>query len=73
VDTTLASTKFSFVWSELTGAYTGDVSGNAKNTRYLTIPAESLRALTTYTFNVVGFLSDSPNVNNTASVNKINK
>jgi len=67
----LESAKMSFVWTELTGAFTGPLAGTSKNPRELAIAANALTAKTTYTFRVTGFMTDSPNVNNSATVSVV--
>eukprot|EP00615_Pteridomonas_danica_P011705 CAMPEP_0114339650 /NCGR_PEP_ID=MMETSP0101-20121206/7864_1 /TAXON_ID=38822 ORGANISM="Pteridomonas danica, Strain PT" /NCGR_SAMPLE_ID=MMETSP0101 /ASSEMBLY_ACC=CAM_ASM_000211 /LENGTH=1211 /DNA_ID=CAMNT_0001472675 /DNA_START=790 /DNA_END=4425 /DNA_ORIENTATION=+ len=69
----LSNAKMSFIWSEESGAYT-DSSGaftSSKNPRRLKIPSDSLEALTTYTFKVIGFMTDSPSINNSATIEVI--
>jgi len=63
----ISNAKMDFIWTETTGAYSGSLV-STKNPRLLNIPADSLDALTTYTFQVVGFMTDTPNINNTATV-----
>jgi len=64
----LSSAKMSFLWYEETGQFTGDLTDTSKNPRILSIPADSLVALNTYVFRVVGFMTDTPNVNNSATI-----
>jgi hypothetical protein len=64
----ISSAKMTFVWSELTGGYTGSLT-SSKNPRKLTLEPDSLDALNSYTFQVVGFMTDTPYINNTATVN----
>jgi hypothetical protein len=68
VDTTISNSKISFEWFEDTGAFTGDLSGTSKNPRILSVDADTLDAATTYTFRVVGYLTDTPYLNNSATV-----
>ena len=57
----------SFLWYEDSGAYTGSLS-TSKNPRVLSVAADTFDTLTTYNFRVVGYMTDSPSINNTASV-----
>jgi hypothetical protein len=69
VDTTkLANSKMSFMWTEETGAFTGALSGTSKNPRLLSVPVDTMDALTTYKFRVVGYMTDKPYINNSATV-----
>ena len=58
----------SFVWHEHTGGFTGDLVGTSRNPRYLTIPAYTFSALTDYEFTLVTYMTETPYINNTASV-----
>ena len=71
VSLALANSKMSFTWIETTGKFTGALSGTSKNPRVLEIAAGSLATHETFNFRVVGFMSDSPNVNNSASVDVV--
>ena len=64
----LVSPKMSFQWSEPSGLYSGSLSGTSKNPRMLNLPARALTAGQNYTFQVLGWLTDDPAVNNTAYV-----
>ena len=68
VQEVLANAKMEFLWFEDTGKFTGPLHGTSKNPRMLHIPAGSLAALESYSFRVIGFMTDSPNLNNTATV-----
>ena len=58
----------SFAWFEDTGLYAGALSGTSKSPRILKLRAGSLAALASYTFRVVGWMTDDPAINNTATV-----
>ena len=64
----LLSSRISFVWHEHTGSFSGSLSGTSRNPRYLYIPADTFDPLTTYDFTLVGYMTDNPYINNTASV-----
>jgi hypothetical protein len=65
----LTNSKMSFAWYETTALlFSGEITGTSRNPRLLVLPAYTGTPLTTYTFRVVAFLTDDPNVNNTASV-----
>lgn len=58
----------SFVWREHTGEFNGSLTSTSRNPRYLEIPANTLAAATTYEFSLVAFMTDTPQINNTAEV-----
>ena len=64
----LANADMSFVWTELSGLYAGAVSGTSRNPRALVVAAKALAATKTYTFQVMGFMTDTPSLNNSATV-----
>jgi len=68
VDSSVANAKMSFIWYEDTGGFTGSLTDTSKNPRFLNLAADSLEASTSYQFRVVGFMTDTPNVNNSATV-----
>jgi len=68
VSTSLSSSKMTFKWVDVSGRYTGVLSGTSKNPRILKIPAGALAADTNYTFKAVGWMTDDPKVNNSATV-----
>ena len=63
-----ATDRMTFRWAETTGQYTGPTKGTSKNPRALALPANALQAGATYTFRVLGYMTDTPNLNNTAEV-----
>ena len=67
-DSDLVSARMSFQWSEPSRLYSGSLSGTSKNPRMLNLPARALTAGQNYTFEVLGWLTDDPTVNNTAHV-----
>ena len=68
VGQSLSNSKMDFIWFEDSGLFSGALSGTSKSPRLLTIPADSLEVLNTYSFRVIGFMTDSPHINNTATV-----
>jgi hypothetical protein len=64
----LANSKMTFVWTEESGAYTGSLVDTSRNPRLLSVPVNSMSALATYTFRVIGFMTDTPYINNSATV-----
>ena len=64
----LSSSKMSFKWFEDTGTYTGALSGTSNSPRTLNIAASTLDPLHNYTFRVIGFMVDTPMINNSASL-----
>ena len=64
----LASAKMSFKWFEDSGLFTGPLAGTSKNPRELVVAAGQLQALQTLSFRVVGFMTDTPSINNSATV-----
>jgi len=63
--------KMSFLWAEETGLFGGALIGTSRNPRVLSINAGALAAATTYSFRVTGFMTDFPNVNNSATVSVV--
>ena len=68
VSQSLSSSKMSFKWLEDTGMYMGSLSGTSNNPRTLKIAADTLEALQNYSFRVIGYMTDTPMINNTASI-----
>ena len=68
VDSDLSSAKMSFLWFEDTGLFSGALSGTSKNPRELAMAVGDLAASTSYSFRVVGFMTDTPSLNNSATV-----
>jgi len=66
--TGMSNLKMSFTWSEMSGQYTGDLSSTSKNPRQLSLAANELAADTSYTFRVVGYMTETTSLNNSATV-----
>jgi hypothetical protein len=68
VASTLPSSKMTYLWSEISGKFTGALTGTSKNPKMLIIPTSILVAGESYSFKVICVLNDSPKINNTAVI-----
>lgn len=68
VVTDLSNAKMDFFWDETTGQFQGPLAATSKNPRVFVALPGTLKTGLTYTFRILGRMSDSPSVNNSASV-----